>query len=84
MKQRAATGLTVAQLVRNFRRLATVVAARQMAQQVSRDAKDDEVLACALAAHADLIVSGDDDLLSLKDFQGIPIVTVAEAIRRIV
>lgn len=43
-----------------------LVTVRQLAQQVSRDADDDAVLACALAARADLIVSGDDDLLTLK------------------
>ncbi|MGH8532466.1 MAG: PIN domain-containing protein, partial [Gammaproteobacteria bacterium] len=35
------------------------VTARQLARQVSRDRDDDAVLACALAAKADLIVSGD-------------------------
>lgn len=78
-----ATGLTAEQMLRNYRRLATLVTARQLAQQVSRDADDDAVLACALAAHAELIVSGDDDLLVLKHFQGIPITTPAQAIRRI-
>jgi putative PIN family toxin of toxin-antitoxin system len=78
-----ATGLSAEQMLRNYRRLATLVRPRQLGQQVSRDADDDAVLACALAAHADLIVSGDDDLLSLKSFQGIPIVTPTQAIERI-
>jgi hypothetical protein len=33
-----------------------------------------------LAAQADLIVSGDDDLLALGQFQGIPIVGPAPAL----
>ena len=78
-----ATGLTADQMLRNYRRLVTLVTARQLVQQVSRDADDDAVLACALAARADLIVSGDDDLLVLKDFQSIPIVTAAQAVARI-
>lgn len=49
----------------------------------SRDPDDDAVLACALAAHADLIVSGDDDLLILSTFEGIPIVTPAVALQMI-
>ena len=49
-------------------------------QQVSRDADDDAVLACALAARADLVVSGDADLLVLDSFRGIGIVTVAQAL----
>ena len=47
----------------------------------SRDPDDDAILACALAAHADLIVTGDADLLVLKQFNGIPIVTAAQAIK---
>lgn len=80
-KQVQATGLTAAQMLRNYQRLATTVTARRLAQQVSRDADDDAVLACALAAQADLIVSGDDDLLVLKQFQGMRIVTAAQAIK---
>lgn len=47
--------------------------------QIVRDPDDDHVL----AAHADLIVSGDQDLLVLGSYQGIPIVTAAEALRRV-
>lgn len=49
--------------------------------QHARDPDDDAVLACALAAHAQLIVSGHRDLLSLGSFQGMPIVKPAEAVR---
>ena len=38
-----------------------------------RDPTDDHVLALAVAGHADHIVSGDDDLLSLGRYAGIPI-----------
>ena len=66
-----------------LRRLAQRVTARKLSQAVSRDADDDHLLACAIAAQADLIVSGDEDLLSLKIHQNIPIVTPAEGLRRI-
>jgi putative PIN family toxin of toxin-antitoxin system len=52
-------------------------------KRVARDPDDDHVLACALAARADLIVSGDADLLDLKAFEGIPIVSPADALRAI-
>ena len=68
-------------LLAHYRRVATLVTARQLVAQVSRDADDDAVLACALASRADLVVSGDDDLLSLKSFRSIPIVTVAQAVK---
>lgn len=48
------------------------------------DADDDHVLACALAAQADLIGSGDPDLLNLKSYHDIPIVSPAEALKRLV
>jgi putative PIN family toxin of toxin-antitoxin system len=51
--------------------------------RVVRDPDDDHVLACALAARADLIVTGDSDLLTLLNYQNIPIVTPAEALRRL-
>lgn len=54
-----------------------------LASPVSRDPDDDAVLACALAAKADLIVSGDQDLLVLQAFEGIPIVTAAQALERL-
>lgn len=42
---------------------------------VERDPKDDMVVACAVAAQADYIVSRDRDLLDLGTYQGIQIVT---------
>jgi predicted nucleic acid-binding protein len=64
-----------------YRKVVTLVAARQLPQRVSPDADDDAVLAAAQAAKADLIVSGDrKHLLILKRFAGIPIVTAAQAV----
>lgn len=39
-----------------------------------RDPKDRPILRLALAIHADLLVTGDDDLLILKEIRGIRIV----------
>ena len=50
----------------------------------SRDPDDDHVIACAIAAKADMIVSGDDDLLVLKQVDGIRIRRVAEALGELV
>lgn len=60
-----------------------VVAPADIAPVVRTDPDDDQVLACALAARADLIVSGDPHLRNLKSYQGIPIVAAAEGLRRI-
>ena len=45
---------------------------------VCRDPDDDEILAIAIAGNADALVTGDGDLLALRRYEGIPIVTVAE------
>jgi predicted nucleic acid-binding protein len=42
-----------------------------------RDPKDDKFLEIALNGHADLIISGDKDLLDLNPFRGIPILSPA-------
>jgi putative PIN family toxin of toxin-antitoxin system len=47
------------------------------------DPDDDAVLACALAAGADLIISGDKHLRNLKSFHRIPILSPADALAAI-
>ena len=46
------------------------------------DPDDDKFLACAEAAKADAIVSGDADLLRMKKFKGCPIVTVEKFLKK--
>jgi putative PIN family toxin of toxin-antitoxin system len=50
---------------------------------VVADADDDHVIAAAVAAQADLLISGDRHLLKLVRYDDIAIVTPAEAIRLI-
>lgn len=47
-------------------------------QGICRDSKDDMVLECAVNAHADLIVSGDKDLLAVGSYNRIRVVTARE------
>ena len=77
------TTRTPDRILSEMQALAEIVVAPPLPLPVCRDPDDDAVLACALAAHADLIVSGDDDLLSLKEFQHIPIITAAQAMQRL-
>ena len=46
--------------------------------KVCRDPDDDKFINCAIDAKAIYIVSGDNDLLTLKNFDGIEIVTARE------
>jgi putative PIN family toxin of toxin-antitoxin system len=50
---------------------------------IARDPDDDQVLACALAANANIIVSGDDDLLTLGNYEGTPILTAAQTMHQL-
>lgn len=79
----AASGLTPDMLMYCYLDVVVVVAPADIAPVVLADPDDDQVLACALAARADFVVSGDSDLRNLKSYQGIPIVAAAEGLRRI-
>ncbi len=72
-----------AQTLALVRQLAEVVDPPPLANPVCRDPDDDAVLALARAALADLIVSGDDDLCLLAHFEGIDILTPAQALERV-
>jgi uncharacterized protein len=50
---------------------------------VVEDKSDNRVLEAAVAASVDYIVSGDEHLLTLGSFQGIPILTPAEFVRTV-
>lgn len=76
-----AAGLSATELVQDYERLAEVITPEPLPAPVSRDPDDNHVLACALAAKAELIVSGDKrHLLVLGEYQGIPIRTTADAL----
>lgn len=69
--------------VGELRRLAEIVDPPPLSEPVSRDPDDDAVLAIAVASKADLIISGDADLLTLGVHAGIPIIDAAAGIARI-
>ena len=50
---------------------------------VCRDEDDNRVLECALDGNAEYIVTGDTDLLDLREYQGIYILNVADFLRTI-
>jgi putative PIN family toxin of toxin-antitoxin system len=71
------------QTLGELRRLVEIIDPPPLPAPVSRDPSDDEVLALAAASQADLIITGDADLLTLGSHAGIPIIDPAEALTRI-
>ncbi len=54
---------------------AEIVAPARLRERVCRDRSDDVVLATALAGKVEMILTGDEDLLVLKEFRGIRILS---------
>lgn len=66
-----------------YSQLALHVSPLAIPRVVPADPDDDHVIACAIAANAALVVSGDADLLAIGKHQHVEIVNAAEAVRRI-
>jgi predicted nucleic acid-binding protein len=58
--------------------LGEVVDLPETIPRIYRDPDDDQVIACAVVGEADVIVSGDNDLLALERVRDIPILTAAQ------
>lgn len=74
----AAANVTVQDLVLGYSALAEVIEAEPIEPVILVDPDDDAVLACALSAEAEVIISGDSDLLDLKEYKEIRILTASE------
>jgi putative PIN family toxin of toxin-antitoxin system len=82
-KRLTETGSSMGRVVDRYVAIAQLIAPATISPTVIGDADDDHVLACALAAPSDLIVTRDTRLLNLKHYHRIPIVLAAEALRQI-
>lgn len=80
-----AADLSVDQLILSFVRLSYIVdvSRQDVPRVVVDDPDDDHVIACAVAAHAGMVVSGDQHLLSLGSHQDIPILSATQALQRL-
>lgn len=63
---------------KQLRVIARTVTRTESIKAVVADPSDDRILECAVAADAEVIVSGDQHLLALGSFRGIPIQRVSE------
>ena len=79
-KRIAASRMSAEWLVRRYARLTQRIVPAEIGPTVAGDPDDDAVLACALAAQADLIVSGDKRVRNLKTYHGIRIASVTETL----
>jgi len=71
------------ELAIEYAALAHTITSAPIPPTVVADPDDDAVLACAVAAQAEVIVSGDDHLLNMKAFQRILILTANELLGRV-
>jgi putative PIN family toxin of toxin-antitoxin system len=60
---------------------ARLVTPTETLDAVPDDPDDNRVVECAKAAGADIIVTGDKDLLRMRSYEGIAIVTAADFLR---
>lgn len=70
-------------LVFGLAALCNIVAPTAIPSTILDDPDDDHVLACAVGAAAEMIVSGDRHLLRLGGYQGIAIRTAADVLARV-
>ena len=76
----ASVGIVPHELVLGYAALASVIQPASIDPVILADPDDDAVLACAAAAQAEIIVSGDNHLLGLGSYRDIRILTAAELI----
>jgi hypothetical protein len=78
----SATGLSAIQVVSTYMRDVTLVRPAPVGR-VAPDPDDDVVIGTAVAAKAELLVTGDKGLRSVRQYPGGRIVTVSEALAEI-
>lgn len=83
VRRMAALNTSIPELLADYLAIVEIVPVAAVSPTVIADPDDDAILACAVAANADIIVSGDAHLLNLKNFHRIPIVNATEALKRI-
>lgn len=75
--------LTPEGILWGYANLARVIVAPPIPRTVPTDADDDAVIACAIAANAEIIGTGDTDLLVLHPYRGISILKPADILRKL-
>lgn len=76
-------GDRVTRAVTLLRRMGCVVDPAPLDSPVSRDPDDDQILALAREHDVRILVTGDDDLLTIGAFEGVPIVSPRQFLTRL-
>ena len=79
----AKSGDTATQIVHKYAGWVHIVSPMPLSAPVCADPDDDHVLACAMAAYADCVVTGDNQFLALGGYQGIEILSTRELLARL-
>ena len=82
--QLAEQGVDAADLFEGYAALMQLFVPADIGPVILADPDDDIVLATAVAGNADAIVSGDAHLLGIGEFRGMPLITPAAAVSRLV
>lgn len=75
-------GVTVNDLIAGLQEFLQVYPILDINLPDLRDPNDNMIIATAIAANAEVIVTGDRDLLVLQEYRGIPILTAREFLER--
>ncbi len=70
-------GRTLDDIVQDIKTKSSLIVPTQVVPVVARDSTDDHIVACAYESLSDYLVSFDNDLLDIKQYKSIPIVSPA-------
>jgi len=73
---------TVNEAVTKIALIAVLIESTHKINVIKEDPDDNRVLECAVSAKADVVISGDGHLLSLKNYAGIDIIPASEFIKQ--
>lgn len=76
-------GVSSETLITGFKALANLIEPQPIPPTILDDPDDDAVLACAVAARAQAIVSGDKHLLKLVYFSNIPVMAATDLLKQL-